>query len=275
MKKYIYGLFFALISVAMFTACSADEGTDEGHDGKTNVILYQYTATAPNDPDVDTQLRIATNSATNEVFILAENTADYKKHVEELGEEGYKDYVLEKGTKVEGAVGAANTDYTLKGLMGDNTITAVAVGNGGKASSTVNFTGYRWVDVTSGTYYFSEQAAESFGESKETVLQYKEIDPTSYRFKDFWGVGRHVTFNVSESTTDYFGTTGNMISVPAQATPYSYGSHGTINISDFMTAELGNSPSAILPNHRVYIAMAYYVEAETLASGYDQFVPNN
>ena len=24
MKKYIYGLFFALISVAMFTACSAE-----------------------------------------------------------------------------------------------------------------------------------------------------------------------------------------------------------------------------------------------------------
>lgn len=56
MKKYIYGLFFALISVAMFTACSADEGTDEGNDGSARVTLYQYVASAPNDPDVDTQL---------------------------------------------------------------------------------------------------------------------------------------------------------------------------------------------------------------------------
>ena len=40
MKKYIYGLFFALISVAMFTACSADEGTDEGNDGSARVTLY-------------------------------------------------------------------------------------------------------------------------------------------------------------------------------------------------------------------------------------------
>lgn len=64
MKKYIYGLFMALVSVAMFTACSADEGTEPGNDSKVNVVLYQYTATTPNDPDVDTQLRIATNSAT-------------------------------------------------------------------------------------------------------------------------------------------------------------------------------------------------------------------
>ena len=275
MKKYIYGLFLAFISVAMFTACSADEGTDEGHDGKTNVVLYQYTAATPNDPDIDTQLRIATNSATNEVYILAEKTADYQSHLSELGEDGYKNYVVEKGEKVEGATGASNTDYTVKNLSGENTITVVSVGNGGKASASVNFTGYNWVTVASGTYYFSDNAAKSFGESKETVLQYKESDPTSYRFKDFWGVGKHVTFTVSDNTTDYFGTTGKVISVPAQATPYTYGSYGTINIADYITAGLDNYPSAILPNNRVYIAMAYYVEAGTLAGGFDQFVPNN
>lgn len=70
MKKYIYGLFFALISVAMFTACSADEGTDEGNDSKAKVTLYQYVASAPNDPDVDTQLRIATNSAHKKFIFL-------------------------------------------------------------------------------------------------------------------------------------------------------------------------------------------------------------
>ena len=57
MKKYIYGLFFALISVAMFTACSADEGTDEGNDGSARVTLYNYTAEQPYDADCDAYIR--------------------------------------------------------------------------------------------------------------------------------------------------------------------------------------------------------------------------
>ena len=64
MKKYIYGLFFALVSVIMFTACSEDEGSDIGSDSQAKATLYQYTATEPNDADIDTQIRIATNSAT-------------------------------------------------------------------------------------------------------------------------------------------------------------------------------------------------------------------
>lgn len=94
MKKYIYGLFFALISVAMFTACSADEGTDEGNDSKAKVTLYQYVASAPNDPDVDTQLRISTNSATQEVYLLAEKTENYNAHIKEMGEDGYNNTAL-------------------------------------------------------------------------------------------------------------------------------------------------------------------------------------
>lgn len=274
MKKYIYGLFMALVSVAMFTACSADEGTEPGNDSKVNVVLYQYTATTPNDPDVDTQLRIATNSATQEVYVLAEKTVDYAAHVKEMGDEAYKDYVVENGQKVDNATGAANTDYTVKNLNGENTITVVAVGNGGKSSASVNFTGYTWTTVAEGTYHFSANAAENFGESVATTLQYKDSDPSTYRFKDFWGTGKHVTFTVTENTTDYFGTTGKIIAVPAQATPYTYGSYGTINMADYVTAQLGNYPSAILPNGKVYIAMAYYVEAGTLAGGLDQFVPN-
>ena len=274
MKKYIYGLFMALVSVAMFTACSADEGTEPGNDSKANVVLYQYTAATPNDPDVDTQLRISTNSATQEVYLLAEKTADYTSHIKEMGDEAYKDYVVEKGQKVENATGATNTDYTVKNLNGENTITVVAIGNGGKSSASVNFTGYTWTTVAEGTYYFSQKAAENFGESVTTTLQYKDADPTTYRFKDFWGTGKHVTFQKTEATTDNFGSTGNIITVPAQATPYSYGSYGSISMADYITAQLANYPSAILPSGRVYIAMAYYVEAGTLAGGYDQFVPN-
>ena len=54
MKKYIYGLFFALVSVVMFTACSEDEGSDIGSDSQAKATLYQYTATEPNDADIDT-----------------------------------------------------------------------------------------------------------------------------------------------------------------------------------------------------------------------------
>ena len=95
MKKYIYGLFFALVSVAMFTACSEDEGSDIGSDSQAKATLYQYTATEPNDADIDTQIRIATNSATQSAYLLVEKTADYESRLTQLGEEGYKDYVLD------------------------------------------------------------------------------------------------------------------------------------------------------------------------------------
>lgn len=97
MKKYIYGLFFALVSVVMLTACSEDEGSDIGSDSQAKATLYQYTATEPNDADIDTQIRIATNSATQSAYLLVEKTADYENRLTQLGEEGYKDYVIEKG----------------------------------------------------------------------------------------------------------------------------------------------------------------------------------
>ena len=136
MKKYIYGLFFALVSVIMFTACSEDEGSDIGSDSQAKATLYQYTATEPNDADIDTQIRIATNSATQSAYLLVEKTADYESRLTQLGEEGYKDYVVENGEKIEGAEGAANIDKTIKSLSGDNTIAVVAVG-GGKSLATV------------------------------------------------------------------------------------------------------------------------------------------
>lgn len=274
MKKYIYGLFFALISVAMFTACSADEGTDEGNDSKAKVTLYQYVASAPNDPDVDTQLRIATNSATQEVYLLAEKTENYNAHIKEMGEDGYKNYVVEKGQKVEGATGAANTDYTVKNLIGDNTITVVAKGNGSLSLVSTDFTGYTWTTISAGTYYFSEGAAESFGESKATTLQYKDDDPTTYRFKDFWGTGKHVTFSVTDDTTSKYGDGGKVIIVPAQTTPFTLGSNGALFMADAITNKLANMPSAILPNGKVYIAMVYYVKAGTFAAGVETFVPS-
>lgn len=164
-----------------------------------------------------------------------------------MGEDGYKNYVVEKGQKVEGATGAANTDYTVKNLIGDNTITVVAKGNGSLSLVSTDFTGYTWTTVSAGTYYFSKGAAESFGESKATTLQYKDDDPTTYRFKDFWGIGKHVTFSVTDDTTSEYGDGGKVIIVPAQTTPFTLGSNGALFMADAITNKLANMPSAILP----------------------------
>ena len=260
MKKYIYGLFFALVSVAMFTACSEDEGSDIGSDSQAKATLYQYTATEPNDADIDTQIRIATNSATQSVYLLVEKTADYESRLTQLGEEGYKDYVIENGEKVEGAEGAANIDKTIKNLNGDNTIAVVAVG-GGKSLATVQFTANSWTTVAEGTYNFAGVGAQLFGASKAATLQVSDANPKLFRFKNFWGTGKHMT---------------TQLVVPEQATPYTYPDYGTIYYADGLTRKSVNSPSFMYDDYYCMILMQWYVSASNLGqiTDYDTFEPN-
>lgn len=276
MKKYIYGLFLALVSVAMFTACSDDEGSNPGSDSQAKVTLYQYAATAPNDADVDTQIRIATNSATQSAYLLVEKTADYESRVAELGEEGYKDYVVEHGEKVEGAEGAANVDKTIKNLSGDNTIAVVAVGKN-KALATVQFTANSWTTVAEGTYNFTGVGASLFGASTAATLQVNDADSKSFRFKDFWGTGKHLTFNLTDKKgQDDDGLTITQLVVPEQATPFTHPSYGTIFCADALTHRTVNEASYMYDDYYCMIAMQWYVSAGNLAqiTGYDSFVPN-
>ncbi len=282
MKKYIYGVFMALASVAMFTACSADEGTEPGNDGQANVLIYQYTADTPNDADVDTQLRITTNSATDAAYILAEPTEDYESRVSSLSESGYQDYVVENGKKLDKVQGEAVVDTIIKNLAGDYTITVVAVGKGGKISKKVNFVGVTWSDVASGTYYFSDfgqlfSIEEQYGYSLPATLQVCDSDPTQYRFKDFWKAGYHFKFNLTgKSGTLASGAKVNIITVEGQKTPYTYGSYGTIYFADALTHQDANAQGYIREDNVVLLPMSYYVEAGTLLdiTGYDRFIPN-
>lgn len=140
MKKYIYGLFFALISVAMFTACSADEGTDEGNDGSARVTLYNYTAEQPYDADCDAYIRVVANSATTEAYALAEKVSEKEANIAKMGESGYADYVVSNGKKLENIKGASVQEEVFQNLpAGENAITVVAVGKGGKFASSIIF----------------------------------------------------------------------------------------------------------------------------------------
>lgn len=276
MKKYIYGLFLALVSVAMFTACSEDEGTDIGSDSQAKATLYQYTATEPNDADVDTQIRIATNSATQSAYLLVEKTADYESRLAELGEEGYKDYVVEHGEKLEGAEGAANIDKTIKSLSGDNTIAVVAVGNG-KYLATTKFTANSWTTVAEGTYNFTGIGASLFGASQEATLQVNDANPKLFRFKNFWATGKHLTFNLTDQKgKDNNGLTITQLVVPEQATPFSHPSYGTIYCADALTHQTVQANSYMYDDYYCMIVMQWYVSAGnfTAPSAYDTFVPN-
>ncbi len=282
MKKYIYGSLFALASVVMFSACSADDGIEPGNDDKTNVIVYQYAASTPNDADVDTQLRIATNSATSAAYILTEKTEDYESRVASLTETGYQDYVVENGKQMVDIKGAAVKDTVVPNLLGDYTITVVSVGKGGKSSKSVSFQGVTWSDVATGTYTFGDFSEmfdfDAGGYSVPATLQVKDSDPSEYRFKDFWGTGLHMKFYLTGAgDTMDSGMTRNFLTVPAQASPYTYGSYGTIYYADALTHKEDDALSFITETNAVRIAMSWYVSAWSLTefSVYDKFDPED
>ena len=73
----------------------------------------------------------------------------------------------------------------------------VAVG-GGKSLATVQFTANSWTTVAEGTYNFSGAGAQLFGASKPATLQVNDANPKLFRFKNFWGTGKHMTFNLTD-----------------------------------------------------------------------------
>ena len=129
MKKnlFIYVLLFLLGGVATFTSCTVDEGTEPGNDSEPSILIYQYAASRPNNPDNDVVLRFATNSKTESAYYLVEPTETKEANVASMGEEGYKDYVVSEGIKIEGASGSTTVDVVVTDLYGEYTITAVAV----------------------------------------------------------------------------------------------------------------------------------------------------
>ena len=280
MKKYIYGLFFALVSVAMFTACSADEGTDPGNDSKAMVTLYQYTVSKPYDADADTEVRIVTNSATTEAYSLVEAKSAYDSHITELGTDGYNEYVVKNGEKVDNVSGFSTVDKYFTGLSGDVVITVVAVGNGTKSSKSVSFKALAWETVATGTYYFGASSIQNvFGAaSTETTLQKCSNEDGLYRFVDLYGQGYNLKFTLTGATgSDEYGSY-SICHVAAQSTGLQYGTYGDLGVRDVATWQNSDDyleNNVMYDSNNVVLWNQYYVSAGNTGYGYDQFVPNN
>lgn len=116
-----------LLIAASITSCSEEQGTNPGEDSRPAVIIYQYAPGEGYNADNDIKLRISANSQTQEAYYLCELTSEKADFIEINGEAAYMDQVTEKGIKLEEISGTSNQDVVVTGLIGDYTITAVAV----------------------------------------------------------------------------------------------------------------------------------------------------
>lgn len=286
MKKnlFIYVLLFLLGGVATFTSCTVDEGTEPGNDSEPSILIYQYAASRPNNPDNDVVLRFATNSKTESAYYLVEPTETKEANVASMGEEGYKDYVVSEGIKIEGASGSTTVDVVVTDLYGEYTITAVAVSAKTKTSSEMTFTGLDWNDVVSGTYYFDLGKKFIGVESAATVLQVCTTNPDLYRFKDVFGEGYSMKINLIDYTGSDDNGTYRFFRIPAADTPFTYGNYGAISVRDIgywqgNDAFVTNSgyQSGMYANYNCFLCISYYVSEGTLGYSnvggvYDRFV---
>lgn len=230
MRKYINKLFAVVLATATITSCTVEEGTVPGNDKEPNVVVYSYTAKKPYNEDNDVALRLAFNNKVESAYYLAEKASEKESKVATMGEEGYMDYVVSNGTKINEV--ASNTDLTLTDMYGKYAITVVAVNGNKKASAVTEFTGLEWEDVVTGTYRFGVIPSVT-GESRATTLQVCTTDNTLYRFKDVFGQDSHMKFQL---LPDYTGTDADgaytYFRVPATDTPFTYSSYGTVSVRD-------------------------------------------
>ena len=277
MKKYIYNIFAVLFAATAITSCTEENGTEPGNDSAPSVIVYQYAAARPNNPDNDVVLRFASNSKANEVYYLAEKTTEMEANLSAKGEEGYMDYVVSSGTKVSGLSGEGYADVTITDLFGSYTITAVAVNGAMKSSNSVTFTGLDWSNVVTGTYYF--EAVPSLGlDPVHTTLQVCTTDATLYRFKDLFGAGYSMKIKLLDITGSDSDGEYTYFRVPATETPYTYGNYGAIGVrdigywqgSDAWVTSYGYE-SGMYSNYNCFICVQYYVSAGNLGYNYDFF----
>lgn len=278
--KYFHGFVTALCAFG-FAACVAEQGAVPGNDPAPAVTIFSYTPDLPYNADNDISLRFATNEQTSDAYYLAEPTADRDARVASVGENGYMDYVVSNGERLTGISGESASDVILTDLMGEYTITAVAVGNGGKTASAISFTGLEWENIVSGTYYFGAVAFTSDFEPRPTVLQKCTSDETLYRFKDVFADGYSLKINIlpGYTATDEDGTY-RFFRIAAQPTPYTYGSYGSVYIRDIGYWQ-GNDAfvtnngyeSGMYEDGYCFLCAQYYVSAGSLGYGYDEFVP--
>ena len=279
MRKYINKLFAVVLATATITSCTVEEGTVPGNDKEPNVVVYSYTAKKPYNEDNDVALRLAFNNKVESAYYLAEKASEKESKVATMGEEGYMDYVVSNGTKINEV--ASNTDLTLTDMYGKYAITVVAVNGNKKASAVTEFTGLEWEDVVTGTYYFAVRTAIT-GESSETTLQVCTSDNTLYRLKDVFGQDSHMKFQLlpDYTATDSYGTY-TYFRIPAVDTPYTYGSYGTVGVRDIGYWQ-GSSAwitdngyeSGMYEDNYCFFYIQYYCSGGNLGYNYEEFVPD-
>ena len=168
-----------ILAVGGMISCSEEEGTNPGRDSRPNVVEYQFAPEAPYNADNDLLLRIAANSKVAEAYYLAEATTDREAHIASMGKDGYMDYVIKNGTKIDGLSGASDSDVTVTGMVGEYTITVVAVNGNDRMATEATFTGLKWesigIGMLSSSFFGGEGECEFYKASP--VLKYKAIGP--------------------------------------------------------------------------------------------------
>lgn len=276
MKNRILTYLWASLAIFAISACDDDEGTTPGGDPQASALLYVYNAELPNDPDCDAVVRIATNSTTSEVYLLAEKKADYDTHIAS-GEASYMDYVVSNGQKVDKAANGEVVDIVLPKLQGEYRISAVAKkGSEPQRLYTQPFTGQTWNDICTGTYQFQAKIQGTFKmASVSTVLQQNGDEPKNYRFKNLFALGKHLAFYKDGR---HYQSGEALLRVKPQDTGFTFGNYGSITVADACAMKGENAQ--YLDNamdeetNYCYFFMAYYVSAGYLSYDYDEFYPD-
>jgi hypothetical protein len=279
MKKYIFKLFIMLFTFAGVTSCTVEEGKEPGNDPNPVVTIYKYATSRPYNVDNDISLRFAVNNKTTDAYYIAEKTTDKESRIASSGEAGYMDYVVANGTKLS-LTEESYADVILTDLYGEYTITAVAVGSGTKSSASTVFTGLDWETKATGTYTFKVRTAVT-GTSAPTTLQVCTTDAKLYRFKDVFGAGYHMKIRLIDQTGSDSDGEYTFFRIPAQETPFTYSTYGTVNVrdigywqgSDAWITDNGYE-SGMYADYYCFIMIQYYVSAGNLGYNYEFFTPD-
>lgn len=283
MIKHIERLLFLLLPAMAFTACTEDEGTEPGNDGAPNLSIFEQSTTTPNDPDVDGTYRIATNNKTEQVYYLAESTASAGT------DDAYAQKVVSQGTQLtlgtDTVSGGKVADVVVKNMVGDYTVSFVAVNGNKRTLRQTTFFGLTWNDVATGTYNFNAYSQNYMtGEaSVTTTLQQLSTDPTRYRFHNIYGTGYNLVFTKTDVTGSDEDGTYNFIRVNANTTPYTYGSYGSILVRDVGYFQNDDSYAYdsgwgcyMYENNTVRLVLEHYVSGGYLwYNRVDWFIPSS
>lgn len=283
MIKNIERLLLLLLPALAFTACTEDEGTEPGNDGAPNLAIFEQSTVAPNDVDVDGTYKIATNNKTEQVYYLAEPTANAS------ADDSYAQKVVSQGTEITLGTDTVSGGYVanvvVKNMVGDYTVSFVAVNGNKRTLKQTTFFGLTWNDVTTGTYHFNRSVAQTYlgAPATETVtLQQLSTDPTQYRFHNLYGEGQSLRFYKTSNTGSDDSGSYTFVRVDAQSTSFTYGSYGTVNVADIATryndesyaTDTGWGCMLYDDYSYVQIIIQYYVSAGRLGNVFEYFVAN-